>query len=258
MSGPFSAEKFLATLNGELTEDFLFFTEQARALLLSIVDAWLNTGRRPDGPEDPRERDFSKAPEASNAVLRGGAVKLKAVGNSISVRFRSHLPESAHELERDSRRPWTERERDMADRLFTLCCLSGFHLKVAQCCRCRRYFDLKHWNREYKRGTACPACARVRSGVLSTAKARDCAEAELYRLTAQRFASRIAKTRGWSQDQKLRTAIVEFLNDRIQGNESLMSVYPHGVTGKWLSWAKNRSGIETALKGKSDAKSQRT
>jgi hypothetical protein len=55
--------------------------------------------------------------------------------------------------------------QDAADRLFALFCLSGWRRKLAKCKRadCSRYFELKHWNRTYERGTFCPECTRIRS-----------------------------------------------------------------------------------------------
>jgi hypothetical protein len=73
----------------------------------------------------------------------------------------------------------------------------------------------------------------------------------MYRLTARRFKRRLLK--GWDRDRQLKTTIVAFLNDQIEETGSLKSVYPRGITEKWLS-SKNRNGIKQAARGEVHAK----
>jgi hypothetical protein len=150
--------------------------------------------------------------------------------------------------------------QEAATRLFTLFALSDWHVRLAQRrqAKCGRYFELKHWNRSYKKGMLCHDCARIRSlqsALLSTSKARELAERELYRQVARHFKNRIANHPNWHGDPKLRAGIIELLNERIADDESLRTVYRHPLTGKWLSWSKNRRGIEDAAKGKNHAES---
>jgi hypothetical protein len=150
--------------------------------------------------------------------------------------------------------------QEAATRLFTLFALSDWHVRLAQRrqAKCGRYFELKHWNRSYKKGMLCHDCARIRSlqsALLSTSKARELAERELYRHVARHFKNRIANHPNWHGDPKLRAGIIELLNERIADDESLRTVYRHPLTGKWLSWSKNRRGIEDAAKGKNHAES---
>jgi hypothetical protein len=154
----------------------------------------------------------------------------------------------------------TERPRtELPDRLFSLFLLCNWRPKLAKCRRadCGRYFELKHWNRTYKRGIRCPECQRKRSqetAVLSTSKSRKQAESELYRQAAKRFGKRIAKQPAWYSDPKVKCEMIDFLNEQIAKSDSLLSVYRRCLTGKWLGWKKNRDGIERAAKGRIHAK----
>ena len=144
--------------------------------------------------------------------------------------------------------------RDEADRLFAMLCSSGWLRKLAKCRRpeCGRYLWLKHWKRTYKNGTFCPKCTRARiieSAKRNTLETRQEAENNLYGLVAARFGKRIVKNPEWRRDRKLREGIINFLNGRIRASNRLASVYPHGITGKWLSWSKNQIGLEKATRG---------
>ena len=267
----FDPEEFLALLNGEsipLSLPFLGVSKvdvslpfldvsNVRAQLLVYVNDWLNTGVGKDGVEDPRARDLTRAADASRAIRRFAhtrAVELEVVPNGVSVRFRGYASMTISDLMQNLSRP-RGKERDAADRLLAVCCLSGWLRKLGKCRRCSKYFELKHWNRVYKRGTACCGCARVRSAVLSTSKARHEAEEALIRMIAKQFRKRVAKDPKWYRDATLKARIMAFAESRIAGNDSLRSVYRHSLTGKWLSWAKNRIGIERVAKGSTDAES---
>lgn len=218
------------------------------AQLRLYVDQWLDTGVK-DGVEDPRTRDLTKAPDACYAVrafTSKRSFSLHPASDGLYLEFPS---------ERESRGIAIDSGLDQANRLFSLFLMCDWRLKLAKCKRCGVYFELKQCNREYPRGAACPGCARVRSAVLSTFEARKQAESELYHLIARRFGKHIAEQPNWHRDVKLRTKIVDSLNRRIAKRNKLASVYERGLTDKWLSWAKNRDGIEEAVKGKVHAES---
>jgi hypothetical protein len=215
------------------------------AQLRMYVDEWLDTGVE-QGTEDPRRRDLTAAPNACWAVRRFAdkqKFRLEPISDGLCLQFPSEGKVRGIADPDDS-------AMDQANRLFSLFLLCDWRQRLAKCRRCGDYFELKHWKRLYKRGIACPGCARVRSAVLSTSKARENAETALYRLVARRFGRRIAKTPNWYRDPRLRAEIIEFVNERIVNSNSLASVYRKRLTGKWLSWFKNRDGIEKALKGK--------
>lgn len=216
------------------------------AQLRLYVDEWLDTGVKPDGVEDPRTRDLTKAPNACYAVGAFASRQrfwLEPAADGLYLRFPNERELRGISSPNDS-------ALDQANRLFTLFFLCGWRFKLAKCRRCENYFELKHSNRVYKRGTACYGCTRVRSAEFSTSKARKMAQAKLYRLVARRFRKRISKCRDWHRDAKLRAEIVDFLNEQLGENVSLLRVYRRWLTGKWLSWSKNRDGIERAVRGK--------
>jgi hypothetical protein len=231
------------------------------ARLRLYVNELLATGIGSNGEECSLNRDLTKAPNASKAIERvsdGRAMELKVAREGVSVRFFAEPPLSIREMGRTFES--AQRAEETADRLFAMCCLSGWHQRLAQCRRpeCGHYFELKHWNRVYKRGTVCPGCTRIRSletAAASTSEARDQAQRELWGLAAKRFGKRITKDPDWYRNPAVRTGIVSFLNKQIEGSTSMRAVYPRGVTGKWLSWSKNRVSIEKIAKGKIHAKS---
>lgn len=238
--------------------------------LRGYVDEWLDTGVASDGVEDPRERDLTKTRSAGDAVQRFSGkqrLELAVSREGLSVRILDapnptvdYLMKNMVDLSSSGDRADQARNeaygtpQDLADGLFIHCCLSGWALRLAKCKRCSRYFWLKHWNRPYKRGAACSMCIRTRSADsarLSTSKVREQTEQELYKRAARRFRKRIAKQPNWCRDSRVRAEMIGFLNEQIAKSHSLLSVYRRELTGKWLSWSKNRDGIErAAVKGR--------
>lgn len=79
------------------------------------------------------------------------------------------------------------------------------------------------------------------------------AEWMLSELAAKRFSKRILGNPNWVKDGHLREGVVKYLNGRIERVDLLRSVYlsgpRNGITGKWLSRAKNWKAIEMIAKG---------
>ena len=211
------------------------------AQLRMYVDEWLDTGVA-RGVEDPRRRDLTKAPNACWAVRHFAAQQkslIEPARDGLYLRF----PDVGQNTGLRGFRGPSE-AIDNANLLFSSFLLCEWRHKLAKCRECREYFELSHCNRAYKRGIACPACARTRSASLSIAKARKQAEARLHALVATRFKKRILANQNWHRDQTIRSVIISFLNKQISGTGGLQSVYPRGLTSKWLSWDKNRTSIE--------------
>jgi hypothetical protein len=248
---------FKLTPGGALVDGFrLRKTDVSPAAQLRLyVDEWLDTGVDTKEGEDPSARDLTKAPNACAAVRRFASkepLRLEPVNNGLRLRFPS--------VQRGPFLVPPEPLIDMADRLFSLFLLCDWRARLAKCRRvgCGRYFELKQWNRLYKKGTLCGKCARARSlesAVRATSEVREAAGRELYRLASRRFGKRLLKTKDWHRDRQFRTTIVDFLNAQIEGADSLKTVYPHGITGKWLSRSNNRNGIEKAARGEAHAES---
>lgn len=269
----FDPELFLALLNHE-TRSHVHESRGRRIVipqvlnapevgshLRSYVDEFLDTGLH-EGVETPHLRDLNRAPTARCAFHRfddNNPPRFSIAGDTVTVSFGLGRPISLGELMRGLTAQPPEEATVVASGFFGLLFLSGWQKRLGKCrtVGCGRYFWMKHWNRTYKRGILCPECQRGRSlesAVRSTSKARESAEKELYRLAAQRFGKRLLKTSDWRSNRQFKTAIVDFLNSQIKGTDSLKSVYPRGITGKWLSWSKNRDGIEKTARGVDNAK----
>jgi hypothetical protein len=226
----------------------------AGAQLRMYVDEWLDTGMNSQGVEEPDARDLTKAPNACAAVRRFAGeqlLRLEPASNGLRLRFPSVKsgPFSAPLVA----------GMDYADLLFSLFFLCEWRARLGKCRRdeCGRYFELKHWNRAYKRGTLCPECQRghsLASALRSTSEARKTAEKELYRLAARRFGKRLLKTADWHRGREFKATVVDFLNCQIMKTDRLKSVYQRGITGKWLSRSKNRNGIDEVARGEEHAK----
>ncbi|MGA2148179.1 MAG: hypothetical protein ABSH49_24790 [Bryobacteraceae bacterium] len=215
------------------------------ARLRVFVDDWIDTGLTKEGAEDPRTRDLTRAPLACYAVQEF-ASQQKSWLQPAPGGLRLNLPGEGWEQLTD--------QVAKANRLFSLFLMCGWRSRLAKCRlpSCGRYFALNHWKRVYKRGPVCPTCTRIRSAqsaVLGTSKARKQAEGALYSLVARRFGRKTSRYVNWHQDPKFRSEIVDFLNKQIMRTDSLRRVYRRPLTGKWLSWSKNRDGIENAAKG---------
>jgi hypothetical protein len=222
------------------------------AQLRLYVDDWLRTGRTKDGVETPTARDLTKAPTACEAI-RSFANRQRLWLEPKPDGLHLYLP---NELTPDT--PPGRQALETADRVFALFLMCEWRSKLAKCRSCGRYFELKHWNRTYKRGTLCPKCQRAKSiegAKHSTSTARRAAVSELYRLAGRGFARQIVAHPEWRDDPKLKTEIIQYLNSRIFAAQDLRAVYPRGITEKWLGWAKNRNGIEHELKKGKHAKS---
>jgi hypothetical protein len=200
--------------------------------LRQCIDEWLDTGVGSGGVEDPRNRDLTKAPNASRAIRRysrSRPVRFEVAPRSVAVRFRGDQHTDLMDFT-----GWNgpmNTPQSKADRLFATCCLSGLHRRLAKCRRpeCGRYFELKHWNRIYKRGTFCAKCNRTRSALESTKRKREQDHADKLARTAEAITE-------WEQDSK---------KGRTQGTwkEYVCRRYPD-ITPKFLTRCVNRGELK--------------
>jgi hypothetical protein len=221
-------------------------------LLRGWVDEWLDSGKDDSGVEDPRERNFGKARGTASAAREPRNFRLVGSGNSLSPWFDTYDKEPTGSLYPLIGQPPRSTEYAREQLVFFL--LSDVRFRLAKCRRehCGTYFLLKHWNRQYKRGTLCDSCKRSRSeesAIKATAQVRDDAKAELHNLAARKFAKQIRSTSRWHQQKELKDRIADFLNAKIERSDSLGAVYKKGITGKWVARSENWNGIETTLKG---------
>jgi hypothetical protein len=222
-------------------------------VLRGWIDEWLDSGRGKDGVEDPRDRNFKQAEGVALAAYefsKRGKILLLTDSNGLAPWISKYESELTGTL-----RPLLGvRNEDYAREQLVFFLLSDLRFKLAKCRKegCGTYFLLKHWNRQYKRGTLCDSCKRSRSkesAIKATAEVRDHAKAQLHDFAAKKFAKQILRTPDWHKQKALKNAISKFLCAKIERSELLRTVYKSGVTGKWVSRSENWNAIDTAAKG---------
>jgi hypothetical protein len=283
---PFRAKPFLEALNAtvqrfpSLTEEVLAeegkrvsgglsqlalggATVPADLQFRSWVDEWLQSGRTENGGEDSGNRGFLRTGDIPEVVRKYTTSKMSlvAIGNSL----KPWLPESA-EMEtatiqtgkaKATPNPlktfWTSTD-DYAAQL-VLFLLSPFRFQLAQCSKCRIYFELPDRHKSYKSGTKCSVCrrgSRIEQAAKITADSRTSAALKLHQLVAKRFQKKITANPEWFKDAALAEEIVLYLNAQIRKDQHLLTIYStpprNGITKKWLNWEKNQMGIATQLR----------
>lgn len=255
--------------------------------LRRYMDMWLATGRTKSGSERPTQRrptneihqvverffethHFIPVPLPDGYEVRTlPPVNRVTLGDKRSVVYSPHRNDLIHPpVIRRRGNPGNSFSvaEDAAQRMFVETLLSDWRLKIAACRTCGIYFLLSHPKRAYPSGTYCSLCGRKRNlkrAFQATREARREATQELCFLAATRFRPRIRKAKDWPWNPKLRASIIEFLSQQIESRDSLHSVYPRGITGKWLSWAKNYKQISafaqtprTARRGPADQREE--
>ncbi len=233
--------------SGVLVRQSMLVKHNENVQLRIFVDDWLSTGVKHDGVENPRERNLQMTHFARQAIHRfanNTPLHLAVGREGISIQLPS---EPSVPLLRSPEQKGAE-----AARMFSLLCLSSWRMRLAKCRRveCGLYFLLKHPNRIYKSGTRCPDCTRktsLLSAQESTKAHRLDGEAMLYKVAAARFSKQITRCPDWYKDSGVVSEIIGQLNREIEKRATLKSLYPNGLTQKWLSWQKNREGIMQTL-----------
>jgi len=222
-------------------------------VLRGWIDEWLDSGKGKDGVEDPRDRRFKQTEGVALAAYEfseRGKIRLLTGSDGLAPWISTYEGEPTGAL-----RPLLgPRNEDYAREQLVFFLLSDLRFKLAKCRKenCGTYYLLKHWNRQYKRGTLCDFCKRSRSeesAIKATAEVRDHAKTQLHDFAAKKFAKQILSTPDWHRQKALKNAISKFLSAKIERSESLRTVYKSGVTGKWVSRSENWNAIDTAAKG---------
>jgi hypothetical protein len=203
-----------AELMGRMVESIQRDEESKYAARLrTLVDEWLNSGLGPTGEEDARTRDLAKTPTAARVLQkysRKQSVLLVVGPEGLHVTLHGGPQWTIGDSMKSPDVPLRPRStEDIADGLFAQFCLSEWRCKLAKCRRagCGRYFWLNHWNRLYKRGIACPGCARIRSSENSTIRARKQDHAD-------KLARAAAAIGEWGQGARKRTPWKEYVSKR--------------------------------------------
>jgi hypothetical protein len=211
-------------------------------MLCGYVDLWLATGRR-KGVDTPAAR--RPVPEISQIVKRvitankvlpialkdGYSLAIVAVPPSLR---RSRAAQDASIAARS------------AERCFVDMVMSEWRLKIAKCsdASCGMYFRLGKWNHSYDKGTRCPSCKQTQEqdAIQKRVEAsRLRAKQAIYAFVATRFASHIVPGKAWYRDVSLKARIANALNSHFRGDPLFRSLYPHGITGKWVEAGRSRT-----------------
>jgi len=224
-----------------------------RLRLRILVDEWIDSaftsGFTKRESETPSERTFERSPKCKKALYafsKGGGMVLLPFGNTPSLYF-----------DREGTGFITEGgsldEIVYPDIAFIL--LSYLRERLAKCRDCNTYFVLKHRKSTYSRGTKCERCwlaGRTKNSVQTTASVRSDAYDDLYQKAAKKFHMRLTGVTGWHKDKALKVAIAAYLSPYVLRSDTLRSIHPNGITGKWTAQKRNWEGIEKALKATPD------
>jgi hypothetical protein len=126
-----------------------------------------------------------------------------------------------------------------AQEMFVAMLMSDWRLQIARCVGtgCGVYFRLGKWNQTYPHGTRCPTCRltyRYPAIQQRVEANRTLGRQALYDLVATRFARRIVPGTLWFRDAALKKEIVGAVNGYIRREPLLRSLYPVGLTSKWV------------------------
>ncbi len=211
-------------------------------LLRSYVDLWLATGRR-KGVETPAAR--RPAPQISHIVERvitANRVLPAALKDGYSLTIVAVQPS----LRQSRAAQDASIAARSAERYFVDMLMSDWRLKIAKCSNaaCGIYFRLGKWNHSYEKGTRCPNCKqtqeqdaiqkRVEAGRLRAKQA-------IYAFAAARFARDIVPGTAWYRNAELKTRITTALNTHFREDPLFRTLYPNGITGKWLEAGRSRT-----------------
>ena len=211
--------------------------------LRGYVDAWLETGRKPDGSECPKKRTLSYvAPSPLFAVEEylekyptTFAPVLNARGFTLQVAERRWPSGVAHDF--------FQAQAHSALRLFVGMFASDWKERLCKCrySKCGRYFLHPKPRETYKKGIYCtPKCAKAAAAVAANLKRRDQGKARLIDAAARLLLRRRIAGRTWQDDADLKGRLAEKLSVVI-GEEELQG-YRDEVKVNWVT--RNRDAIE--------------
>lgn len=145
-----------------------------------------------------------------------------------------------------------------AERAFVVMVMSDWRLKIAKCANasCGQYFRLGKWNQAYPSGARCRECreeakASARQRLVDGRRKK--AKKSLWLFAAMRFSRQVRPGVPWYRNAVLKRKMADALNIHITGDNLLKSIYPNGITGKWIAQPKNWKRIEAIAKRRKHA-----
>jgi hypothetical protein len=211
-------------------------------LLREYIDLWLATGRRKGVDTPAARRPVPEISQIVERVITANRVLPTALKDGYSLAIVAVQPP----LRRSRAAQDASIAARSAERCFVDMVMSDWRLKIARCsdASCGMYFRLGKWNHSYEKGTRCPNCKqtqeqdaiqkRVEAGRLRAKQA-------IYAFVATRFARHIVPGTAWYRDASLKTRIANALNTHFRGDPLFRSLYPHGITGKWVEAGRSRT-----------------
>jgi hypothetical protein len=211
-------------------------------LLRGYVDLWLATGVN-KGVDTPGSR--RPVPEISHIVERvvtANRVLPVALKDGYSLTIVAVQPPSRRS--KSAQDEWIVHQA--AERCFVDMLMSDWRLKIAKCSgpACGMYFRLGKWNQRYEQGTRCRDCKQTQEqeGIQKRVEAnRLQAKQAIYAFVAKRFARYIVPGKEWYRDGELKSRIALVLNTHFRRDPLFKSLYPSGVTGKWVEAGRSRT-----------------
>lgn len=225
-----------------LEESWLIGDALASAHLRSLVDAWLETGRDPNGTECPADRNILKASWAWNCLEEYAEqclITMRPSPDPSGFRLMIAAPEWAH--------PWAgdffEAQWVRAKRLFVGIMAGDWSQRLCKCryAPCGRYFTGAKLRKSYRHGTFCSHEHLAHASADAITKARRFKGRHDLIDTSAQWLGKQNNASGWPDDKALKRQLAAFLSKQLRGNPTLRDGRSP-VTVKWVT--RNQALIE--------------
>jgi hypothetical protein len=228
--------------NNAVGVNFAPWADAYLRLLRGYVDLWLATGRRGNVDRPASRRPVPAISHIVESVVLANRVLPVALRDGYSLTVVARPPR----VRRSRKAQDAAIATVAAERCFVDMLMSDWRLKIAKCSEetCGVYFRLGKWNHAYDQGTRCPACrqAEEQAAIQKRVEAgRLRAKQALYAYVAERFARHIIPGKMWYRDIELKRRIAIDLNTRFRGDPLFDTLYPGGMSGKWVEAGRSRT-----------------
>lgn len=211
-------------------------------LLRGYVDLWLATGWKKGVDTPGSRRPVPEVSEIVERVITANRVLPVALKDGYSLSIVAVQP--PRRRSKSAQDQWIVQQA--AERCFVDMLMSDWRLKIAKCCdpACSMYFRLGKWNQPYEHGTRCANCKQTREqdAIQKRVEAnRLQAKQAIYAFVAARFARYIVPGEEWYRDAELKRKMASALNAHFRGDPLFKTLYPGGITGKWVEAGRSRT-----------------
>jgi hypothetical protein len=193
--------------------------------LRSLVDEWLDSGRKPDGEERPDQRRLAGTREALATVKASAATtpcRLIFIERTGELVVGVDTALASPDSNPYSRLDVFKEALAEADRMFTEIMAGEWKYQFCKCRQCGQYFLLPKPRRSYRHGTFCSReHQRHASAAALTKERRERIKVELLKYAAQWLRRRRDSGRGRQGDYGLKEALAAALSERISRDPNL-------------------------------------